>query len=66
MGAPLSDCLIDEQRTVESFLSAEGVKPAEMHCRMLAHYGAHAIDRRKVYALMKHFKARKASVKDER
>ena len=37
MGAPLQDCTIEEQRGVVRFLWAEGVKPVEIHRRMLAH-----------------------------
>jgi hypothetical protein len=40
MAAPLSDCTINEQRTVVCFLWAEGVKSAEIHRQMLAQYGA--------------------------
>ena len=39
MDAPLQDCSIEEQRGVVRFLWAEGVKPVEIHRRMLAQYG---------------------------
>ena len=35
----LQDCSIEEQRGVVRFLWAEGVKPVEIHRRMLAQYG---------------------------
>ena len=39
MDASLQDCSIVEQRGVVQFLLAEGVKPVEIHRRMLAQYG---------------------------
>jgi len=39
MDVPLQGCSIDEQHGVVWFLWAEGVKPVEIHCRMLAQYG---------------------------
>jgi hypothetical protein len=36
MYAPLQDCTIEEQRGVGRFLWAKGVKPVEIHRRMLA------------------------------
>ena len=39
MDAPLKDCTIEERRGIVQFLWAEGVKPVEIHCHMLAHYG---------------------------
>jgi len=36
MDAPLQDSTIEEQRGVVRFLWAEGVKPVEIHRRMLA------------------------------
>ena len=38
MDAPLQDCTIEEQRVLVRFLWAEGVKPVEIHRRMLAQY----------------------------
>jgi len=38
MDAPLQDCSTEE-RGVVRFLWAEGVKPVEIHRRMLAQYG---------------------------
>jgi len=37
--APLQDCTIEEQCGVVRFLWAEGLKPVEIHRRMLAQYG---------------------------
>jgi len=39
MDAPLQDCTIKEQCGVVQFLWAEGLKPVEIHRRMLAQYG---------------------------
>jgi len=40
MDAPLQGCAIEKQRGVVRFLwGAEGVKPVEIHSRMLAQYG---------------------------
>jgi len=39
MDAPLQDGTIKEQHGVVQFLWAEGGKPVEIHCRMLAQYG---------------------------
>lgn len=36
MDSLLKNCIAVEQSTIERFLLAEGVKPAEIHCRMLA------------------------------
>jgi len=46
--APLQDCSIEE-RGVVRFLWPEGVKPVEIHCRMLAQYGQSTMSQRKVY-----------------
>jgi len=39
MDAPLQDYTIEEQGGVLRFLWVEGVKPVEIHRRMLAQYG---------------------------
>ena len=40
MDAPLQDCTIEEQRGIVRFLlETEGVKPVEIHRRVLAQYG---------------------------
>jgi hypothetical protein len=36
MTAPLGTCTEEEQRSVIRFLTREGVKPIEIHCRMRA------------------------------
>ena len=48
MDPPLQDCTIEEQRGVVRFLWA-GVKPGEIHRRMLAQYGQSTVSQRKVY-----------------
>ena len=47
MDPPLQDCTIEEQRGFVWFLWAEGVKPVEIHRRMLAQYGQSIISQRK-------------------
>jgi len=49
MDAPLQDCTIEEQHGVMRFLWAEGVKPVEIHRRMLGQYGQSTMSQRKVY-----------------
>ena len=39
MDAPLQDWTIEEQRGIEQFIWAEGVKSVEIHHCMLAQYG---------------------------
>jgi hypothetical protein len=65
MAAPLSDCTIEEQHTVVRFLWAEGVKSAEIHCRMLAQYGARTMHQQKIYEWIERFKEGRTSVMDE-
>jgi len=48
-GPSLQDCTIEEQRGVVRFLWAEGVKPVEIHSRMLAQYGQSTMSQRNVY-----------------
>lgn len=40
----LTDCPIEEQRVEVRILSAEGVKAAEIHRRMLVQYGARTLN----------------------
>ena len=47
MDTPLQDCTIKQQRGVVRFLWA-GVKPVEIHRRMLAQYGQSTMSQRKV------------------
>jgi len=56
MDSPLQDCTIEEQRGVVRFLWAEGVKPVEIHHRMLAQYRQSTMSQRKVYEWMERFK----------
>ena len=65
MDAPLQDCTIEEQRDVVQFVWAEGVKPVEIHCRMLAQYGQSNMSQRKVYEWVEMFKLSRTHVTDE-
>jgi len=56
MDAPLQDCTIEEQRGEVRFLWTEGVKPVEIHRRMLAQYGQSTVSQRKVYEWVERFK----------
>ena len=49
MDTPLQDCTIQERYSIVQFLWAEGVKPVEIYCRMLAKYGQSTVSQRKVY-----------------
>ena len=64
MDAPLQDCTIEEQRGIVRFLWA-GVKPVEIHCRMLAQYGQSTMSQRKVYEWVERFKSDRMRVTDE-
>ena len=61
---PLQDCTIEE-RGVVRFLWAEGVKPVETHCRMLAQYGQSTMIQRKVYEWVERFKSGRTRITDE-
>jgi len=63
--APLQDCTIEEQHGVVPFLWAEGVKPVEIHRRMLAQYGQSTVSQRKVYEWVERFKSGRTRVTDE-
>jgi len=65
MDAPLQDCTIEEQCDIVRFLWAEGVKPVEIHRRMLAHYGQSIMSQRKVYEWVERFKSGRTRVTDE-
>jgi len=65
MDSPLQECTIEEQRGVVRFLWAEGVKPAEIHRRMLAQYGQSTMSQRKVYEWVERFKSGRTPVTDE-
>ena len=64
MDAPLQDCTIEE-RGVARFLWAEGVKPVEIHRRMLAQYGQSTLSQRKVYEWVERFKSVQTRFTDE-
>jgi hypothetical protein len=65
MDAPLQDCTIEEQCGAVRFLWAEGVKPVEIHCHMLAQYGQSTMSQRKVYEWVERFKSGPTCVTDE-
>jgi hypothetical protein len=65
MAAPLSDCTIEEQRTVVRFLWTEGVTSEDIYCQMLARHGAHTMHQRKIYEWIERFKEGRTSVMDE-
>lgn len=48
MVIPLSDCTIEEQRTIVRFLWVEADKHMEIHRRVLAQNGARAMNQQKV------------------
>jgi len=50
---------------VVRFLWAEGVKPVEIHRRMLAQYGQSTMSRGKVYEWVERFKSGRTCVTDE-
>jgi len=64
MDAPLQDCTIEEQRDVVRFVWAEGVKPVEIHRRILVQYGQSTMSQRKVYEWMERFKSGRTRVTD--
>ena len=64
MVPPLQDCTTEEQRGVVRFLWAEGVKPVEIHRRMLAQYGQSTMSQRKVYDWVERFKSGRTRVTD--
>jgi len=66
MDAPLQDCTIEEQRGVVRILWAEGVKPVEIHRRVLAQYGQSTVIQRKVYEWVERFKSGRTRVTEGR
>jgi hypothetical protein len=56
MDAPLQDCTIEEQRSTVRFLWA-GMKPVQIHRRMLAQYGQSTMSHRKVHEWVERFKS---------
>ena len=65
MDALFQDCTIEEQRGIVRFLWAEGVKPVEIHRRMLAQYGQSTMNQRKIYEWVERFKLGRTHVTDE-
>jgi len=65
MDPPLQDCTIEEQRGIVRSLWAEGVKPVEIHCRMLAQYGQSTMSQQKVYEWVERYKSGRTHVTDE-
>jgi len=65
LDAPLQDCTIEKQSGLVRFLWAEGVKPVEIHPRMLAQYGQSTMSQRKVYEWVEMFKSCRTRVTDE-
>ena len=57
MDDPLQDCTIEEQCGIVRFLWAEGVKPVEIHRRMLAQYGQSTMSQRKVFEWVERFES---------
>jgi hypothetical protein len=49
MAAPLENCTREDQRSVIRFLWPEGVKPREIHRRMIHQYGGSCMNEKKVY-----------------
>ena len=64
MDSPLQDCTIEEQRGIVRFVWAEGAKPMEIHCCMLAQYGQSTMSQRKVYEWVERFKWGRTRVTD--
>ena len=56
---------IEEQRGLVRFLWAEGMKPVEIHRRMLDQYGQSTMSQRKVYGWVERFKSGRTRVTDE-
>ena len=65
MNALLQDCTKEEQRGVVRFLWSEGVKPVEIHRRMLAQYTQSTMSQRKVYEWVVRFKSGRTRVTGE-
>ena len=65
MEDPLQDCTIEEQSDVVRFLWVEGVKPVEIHHRILVQYGQSTVSQRKVYEWVERFKSGRTRVTDE-
>jgi len=64
MDDALQDCTVEEQRGVVRFVWA-GVKPVEIHRRMLSEYRQSTMSQRKVYEWVERFKSGQTRVIDE-
>ena len=60
----LQDCTVEERRGVVRFVWA-GVKPVEIHRRMLSEYRQSTMSQRKVYEWVERFKSGQTRVIDE-
>lgn len=65
MSAPLAVCTKEEQRAVIWFLWSEGVKGAEIHCRLLAQYGDSTLPWSSVFEWIEKFKSGRTTVMQE-
>ena len=65
MDPPLQDCTIEEQSDVVRFLWVEGVKPVEIHHRILVQYGQSTVSQGKVYQWVETFISGRTRVTDE-
>jgi hypothetical protein len=65
MATPLENCTREEQRSAIRFLWSEGVKPSEIHRRMIQQYGGSCMSERKVYQWVERFQEGRTSVIDE-
>ena len=64
MGVLLQDCTIFDGAILR-FLWVQGVKPVEIHRRMLAQYGQSTMSQRNVYEWAERFKSGRKSGTDE-
>jgi len=55
MAAPLATCTKEEQRSVTRFLRSEGVKPIEIHRRMIVQYGDEYLSLQQLYEWTRKF-----------
>jgi hypothetical protein len=65
MEAPLYECTVSEQRAVSRFLWAEGIKPSEIHRRMLVQYADKCTGQKKVYEWVERLKNGRTNVTGE-
>jgi hypothetical protein len=62
MAAPQETCTKEEQRSVVSFMSSEGVKPIEIYLRMKVQYGDACLSLQQVYEWNRKFRNGVSSV----